>query len=109
MDILGHLTGRLLKRRNPYEIDVEAILKEAAKFGVALELNADPQRLDIDEEICRRAKDYGLKVAINSDAHHKNDLDLVQYGISIARRGWLEKEDILNACPREELFSILEE
>ncbi|CFX54999.1 DNA-directed DNA polymerase X [Syntrophomonas zehnderi OL-4] len=96
VDIIGHLTGRLLKRRPGYEFDLDKILEESARNHKILEINSHPDRLDVDEDIARRAKDMGIKIAINSDAHHKNELSIIQFGIITARRGWLEKEDIIN-------------
>lgn len=101
VDIIGHLTGRLLNRRPPYEIDLEKVLDTAAKSNVILEINSHPDRLDIDAEVARQARDMGIKIAINSDAHHKNDLRLVRYGIINARRGWLQKEDVVNTWTKE--------
>lgn len=103
VDMIGHLSGRLLNRRPAYELDVEKILEEAAKHKVVLEINSHPDRLDIDAELARKAKEYGIKVAINSDAHHKNDLHLAKYGVLNARRGWLEKKDIINCLSRQEI------
>ncbi|MGS0764793.1 DNA polymerase/3'-5' exonuclease PolX [Syntrophomonas curvata] len=103
VDIIGHLTGRLLSRRSGYEIAVEEIIEVCARCNTALEINSHPDRLDIDENIARTAKEHGVKVAINSDAHHKKELDFINYGVITARRGWLEAKDILNALNRDEL------
>lgn len=108
VDIVGHLTGRLLNRRSAYELDIDKILETAAKNKVVLEINSHPDRLDIDEFIARRVKEYGIKVAINSDAHHKGDLHFVRYGVLNARRGWLEREDVVNTWSLEELLSYFE-
>ena len=99
VDAIGHLTGRLLGRREAYDVDVEAVLKAAARTGTALELNANPLRLDITDQVCRRAKEVGAKVVINTDAHSIEDLSLMRFGIATAQRGWLEKSDILNTRP----------
>lgn len=109
VNIIGHLTGRLLNRRGPYEVDLPRILEAAAKHNVALEINSHPDRLDIDEFTARKVKDYGVKVAINSDAHHYNDLYMVDYGILTARRGWLEAEDIINCWDLLRLLTFLKE
>ncbi len=106
-NIMGHLTGRLLNRRPGYEINIEPILDAALKNKVALEINSHPDRLDIDAEIARQAKEYGVKIAINSDAHHIQDLSLVQYGITNARRGWLEPEDVINTWDKDKLTRFL--
>jgi len=103
VDMIGHMSGRLLNRRPAYELDVDRILEEAAKNQVILEINSHPDRLDIDAEIARKAKDYGIKVSINSDGHHKNDLKLVRYGVLNARRGWLEKKDVINCLSLQEI------
>ncbi len=105
--IIGHLTGRLLNRRSGYELNLEPILEAAAKFQVALEINSHPDRLDIDEDTARQAKDMGIKVAINSDAHHREDLKLIYYGLLNARRGWLQPEDVLNTLEYDSLIAHL--
>jgi DNA polymerase (family 10) len=107
VNIIGHLSGRLLNRRSGYEIDVERILEEAALNHVALEINSHPDRLDIDEDTARKAKSMGIKIAINSDAHDKNELKLQMYGIINARRGWLEKDDIINTWDKQRLMQFL--
>jgi len=104
VDMIGHMSGRLLNRRPAYELDVDRILEEAANNQVVLEINSHPDRLDIDAEIARKAKEYGIKVSVNSDGHHKNDLNLVRYGILNARRGWLEKTDVINCLSRQEIM-----
>jgi DNA polymerase (family X) len=103
VDMIGHLSGRLLNRRPAYELDMERVLEEAAKHQVILEINSHPDRLDVDAEVALKAKEYGIKISINSDAHHKNDLKLVKYGVLNARRGWLEKKDIINCKTRKEI------
>jgi DNA polymerase (family X) len=95
-NILGHATGRLIKSRPPYPIDMEKILKAAAERGCFIELNAQPYRLDINDSYCQLAKDLGVKVAISSDAHSIRELDYMQLGIFQGRRGWLEKNDVIN-------------
>jgi DNA polymerase (family 10) len=96
VDILAHPTGRILNRRRPFDLDVDAILEAAAELDVAVELNAHPQRLDLHDGHLRRARELGVKVAINTDAHSVQDLALMSYGVDQARRGWLEKGDVLN-------------
>jgi len=102
VDILAHPTGRILNRRRPFEMDVEAVLQAAAELQVAVELNAHPSRLDLHDGHVRRAKELGVMVAINTDAHSPRDLALMGYGIDQARRGWLEPGDVLNAMTLEE-------
>jgi DNA polymerase (family 10) len=94
--MLGHATGRLLLRRDSYKVDLEAVLQAAAKHETLIEINAHPQRLDIDWIQCKRAKALGVRLVINPDAHSVSDLAYVRYGIDVARRGWLEKKDIFN-------------
>ena len=109
VDIIGHLSGRLLNRRPAYELDFDRVLEIAAKNQVILEINSHPDRLDIDAVLARRASKYGIKIAINSDAHHKEDLNFVKYGVLNARRGWLEKGDIVNTWTRDELTKYIKE
>ena len=107
VDIIGHLTGRLLNRRSGYELNLEPVLQAAAQNQVALEINSHPDRLDIDEHISRQARELGIKIAINSDAHHGEDLKLLHYGILSARRGWLQPEDVLNTMDYDSLVTHL--
>jgi DNA polymerase (family X) len=99
--IIGHPTGRLLLRRDAYQFDVDAVLKAAAERRVAMELNAYPDRLDLCDRHLRLAKQYGVKIVINTDSHHTSHLDKIHYGILQARRAWLTKEDVLNTLPVE--------
>ena len=96
LSIVGHLTGRLLLAREPYEIDQEVVLQAASRFGVAMELNANPNRLDLDWTVLREAKRLGVLVAINPDAHDAGGISDVYVGVGIARKGWLEPKDVLN-------------
>ena len=105
--ILGHPTGRLLNRREPYDLDVEAVLEAALEHGVAVELNAHPRRLDLDDRYVRRAKEMGVTVVINTDAHSVEGLDLLSYGLDQARRGWLSPEDVLNCRSASEVEAWL--
>lgn len=107
VNIIGHLTGRLLGRRPGYELDVDRILEACAANQVALEINAHPDRLDIDERTARKAARLGVKMAVNSDAHDVIDLQLLEYGIINARRGWLTKNDIINCWELDRLRSFL--
>ncbi|MDX1624785.1 MAG: DNA polymerase/3'-5' exonuclease PolX [Gemmatimonadota bacterium] len=108
VDVLAHPTGRILNRRHPYEIDVEAVLHAAAERDVAVELNAQPDRLDLNDVQVRRAKELGVKVAIDTDAHSVAGLRYVEYGVEQARRGWLEAGDVLNAMSADELRAWLD-
>jgi DNA polymerase (family 10) len=101
LTILGHPTGRLLLTREGYSIDMTAVIEKAAETGTAIELNADPQRLDIDWRSCRVARDRGVTVEIGPDAHSTRGLDNIAIGIGIARKGWLESGDVLNTRDAE--------
>ena len=107
VDIIGHLSGRLLNRRYGYELDILRIIEAAAEYKTILEINAHPDRLDIDEETARLAKGYGVKMVINTDAHHRVDLSLMRYGVMNARRGWLEPADVVNTWNKDRLFEYL--
>ncbi len=108
VDILAHPTGRLLNRREPFALDVEAVLQAAAELDVAVELNANPNRLDLNDAYVRRARDLGVKVVISTDAHSPAGLDNMRYGVDQARRGWLEARDVLNTWPGADLRRWLE-
>ncbi len=101
LSIIGHPTGRLLLSRDPYPIDMEAVIAKAAATGVAIEINADPHRLDIDWRLLRQARDAGIPISIGADAHNLPGLRNILYGIGIARKGWLTKGDVLNSRPVE--------
>jgi DNA polymerase (family 10) len=94
--MLGHATGRLLLRRDGYAVDLDAVLQEASKHKKMIEINAHPMRLDLDWIHCKRAKALGIKLVINPDAHSTSDLAYYRYGVDVARRGWLEREDVFN-------------
>jgi DNA polymerase (family 10) len=96
LTILAHPTGRLLLSREPYALDVQAVLEKAANVGVSVELNADPHRLDLDWRYCRQAKELGVTIEIGPDAHSVAGLDNVHFGIGLARKAWLEAGEILN-------------
>ncbi len=101
--MLAHPTGRLLLEREPYPVDMSEVIKAAADFGVAIEINAHPLRLDLDWRLCKFAKDEGVKIAINPDAHNINELNYVDLGVGIARKGWLEKKDVINTMCLSEM------
>jgi DNA polymerase (family 10) len=96
VDILAHPTERLINKREPMAVDLEAVLQAAKAHDVAVELNAQPERLDLNDLQVYRARELGVKVAINSDAHSTENLRFMQYGVDQARRGWLQKRDVLN-------------
>jgi DNA polymerase (family 10) len=105
--ILGHPSGRLINEREPYAVDLSAVIRNARGRGCFLELNANPQRLDLTDTYCQMAKEAGVLVAVNTDAHSVADFGQLAHGIGQARRGWLEKKDVLNARPLKELLMLL--
>lgn len=105
--IFAHPSGRLLTEREPYAVDIPRLIEHAAKRGCFMELNAHPLRLDLNDIHCRFARDHGVLVSIDTDAHSVADLDNVRFGIGQARRGWLEKKDVLNARPLKDLMPLL--
>ena len=105
--ILAHPSGRLIGERAAYDVDMLAVVRKAKRRGVFLELNAHPDRLDLTDVHCRMARDEGVLVAISSDAHGVDGFEALRYGVGQARRGWLEKKDVLNARPLAELRRLL--
>jgi DNA polymerase (family 10) len=107
VDIISHPTGRIIKRRQEYEIVFEKILQVAQATGTILEINSYPERLDLGDVNILAAKQAGVKMVINTDAHHLDQLRFIKFGIAQARRGWAEKGDIVNAWPAAELLGRL--
>ncbi|MBC7324814.1 MAG: PHP domain-containing protein, partial [Moorella sp. (in: Bacteria)] len=107
VDILGHPTGRMLGRRRPYAINVARIIELAAETGTILEINASPDRLDLNDTAARLAKEYHVPLAINTDAHDPTRLADMEYGVLTARRGWLAAEDVVNTWELERLLGRL--
>jgi len=105
--IIGHPTGRLLLRRDPLDYDMEKVLAACAKHGVAMECNSYPDRLDLKEVYLRMCKERGVKVVISTDSHNTTNLSQIRYGVTMARRGWLEKKDVINTLPVEEFLKAL--
>ena len=105
--ILAHPSGRLIGRREPYEVDMLRIIRKARERRCFLEINAHPERLDLTDIHCRMAKEEGVLLAVNTDAHSMLDLENARFGIGQARRGWLEKTDVLNTRPYAELRKLL--
>lgn len=105
--ILAHPTGRLLEQREPYDVDMLRIIRKAKSRGCYLELNAHPERLDLLDTQCQMAKEEGVLISINSDAHSTLDLDNLRFGVGQARRGWLEKKDVLNTRTLTALRALL--
>jgi DNA polymerase (family 10) len=103
VDILAHPTGRQINKREPFALDVEAVLEAAAELSVAVELNANPRRLDLKDTHVQRAKELGVPVVISTDAHYVSELDNMRFGVDQARRGWLEASDVLNTKSRRQL------
>jgi DNA polymerase (family 10) len=106
--VIGHPTTRLLGKRPPVEADFDAVFDAAARTGTALEINSFPDRLDLPDELILRAKRYGVKFAVNTDAHATGHLDYLRYGIGTAQRGWLTAEDVINTWPLAKLRSFID-
>lgn len=107
VDIIGHPTGRIINQREPSDMDFHAVLEAAARAGTALEINAHPSRLDLNDVNARAAKEMGVQMSINSDAHDAGQLLNMKYGINVARRAWLEKKDLINAMDLKDLIQFL--
>jgi len=107
VDIIGHPTGRLIPDREGADLDMEAVFSAAAESGVALEISAHPERLDLNDIHARRAIELGILLSINTDAHSPGELDLMHFGVSTARRGWVEPGDVINTWETEKLLSWL--
>jgi DNA polymerase (family X) len=107
VNLLSHPTGRLIGKREPYEVDIEKIIKTAKETGTYLEVNSFPDRLDLSDVHCRRAKEAGVRLAINTDSHAISQLKLIKYGIMTARRGWIERGDVINTRPLAKLLKLL--
>jgi DNA polymerase (family 10) len=104
--VIGHPTGRLLGDRDPYDLDFDEIIKEAARTRTCLEVNSNFHRLDLNDIHCRKARDMGVHVIISTDSHNYEDLLNLPYGVATAQRGWIEKDRVLNAWPVEEMLSF---
>ncbi len=105
--ILGHPTGRLIDERKAYEANMERIVEAARDRGCFLEVNSQPDRMDLSDIHCKMAKDMGVKVAISTDAHNEHDLGALRFGLAQARRGWIERDDVLNALPWARLKRLI--
>jgi DNA polymerase (family X) len=105
--IIAHPTGRLLLRRDPFDYDMEKVLDACAKHGVAMECNSYPDRLDLKDVYLRMCKERGVKVVISTDAHTTTNLSFIRYGVTMARRGWLEKKNVINTLPTDEFLAAL--
>jgi DNA polymerase (family 10) len=109
VDILGHPTGRLIGSRPPTELDVERVLQACRETGTVVEINANPARLDLNDVYSRRAVELGCKLVINCDAHSEHDLELLEYGIATARRGWITAADVVNSRPLVEALALFKD
>ncbi|MCP8311912.1 MAG: DNA polymerase/3'-5' exonuclease PolX [Candidatus Methylarchaceae archaeon HK02M1] len=108
VNVIGHPTGRIINKREPYQIDLPKIFEAATELGVFMEINAFPNRLDLSDSNCFKSRDYGTKVSIGTDAHHKDHLRYMELGVATARRGWLEKKDVINTLDLRKLKKLLE-
>lgn len=106
-NILGHPTGRLINERPPYEVDLERLMDAAVERGCFMEINANPDRLDLSDRFCKMAKDKNLRLAVSTDAHSTTDLDFIRFGVDQARRGWLTADDVLNTRSWNQLKKML--
>ena len=102
VNVIGHPTTRLLGRRPPIDFDVDAVFKAAARTHTALEINAFPDRLDLNDELVRRAREHGVVFAIDTDSHAVPHLDYIRYGIAVAQRGWISADEVINTWPLDE-------
>ena len=107
VDIIGHPTGRLLLRREPYRLDVEQLIDAAANCGVALEINSQVHRLDLNDAHAKLARERGVSLVVSTDAHAPEDLALIEWGAMVARRAWLEPSHVLNTLPVDEFRARL--
>jgi len=107
VDILAHPTGRLLARRPGYEVDIDTVIREAARTGTALEINSYPDRLDLRDEHARAARDAGVMISVSTDSHSPEELPNIEYGVWVARRAWLEPGNVVNAMGYDELIEWL--
>jgi DNA polymerase (family 10) len=107
LTILGHPTGRMINERQPYDFDMDAILREAKKSDSYIEINSQPFRLDLSDTYCKAAKEMGIKFSIATDAHTEEDLKLMRHGIGQARRGWIEANDVINTGTRRQLKRLI--
>ena len=105
--ILAHPTGRLILEREPFKINLQEVIRAAIDQGVALEINAYPDRLDLRDADARMARDMGARLAISTDAHSTQQLELMKYGVFTARRGWIEAQDVINTYPLEQMLRFL--
>jgi DNA polymerase (family 10) len=108
VNFLAHPTGRLIGKRDPYEVDIDQIIDAAKTTDIFLEINSFPDRLDLDDVHAKQAKDHGVRFVLGTDAHSINHLDFIRFGVATARRGWLEKKDILNTFSIKEIEKLID-
>ncbi len=108
VDIIGHPRGQMIPDREPADLDMDAVFEAAAEHDVALEINANPHRLDLDDVHARRAAELGIKLTISTDAHRPEDFELMQYGVATARRGWVSAAQVVNTCPLDKVMRWVE-
>ena len=106
VDVIAHLTGRVIGRREEYKIDFDKILRVAKETGTILEINANPTRLDLKDADIKKAKEFGVKMIIGSDAHQNEQMGYMKFGVWQARRGWAEKKDIVNTMSFEKISAF---
>jgi DNA polymerase (family 10) len=109
VNIIGHPTGRILLSREGYTLDMEAVIDAAIERNVCIEINAHPSRFDMDWRLVKRARDKGMKIPIDSDAHAVAGFNVMRYGIGIARKGWLSADDVLNVMNAEEILKFFKQ
>jgi DNA polymerase (family 10) len=107
VDIIGHLTGRMILKRSGYPVDIDAIVDAAARNGVALEINSQVYRLDVNDVNARLARQHGVDIVISSDSHSRDAFAVLAWGITVARRAWLQRADVLNTLPFDQFRSKL--
>jgi len=106
-NVIAHPTGRMIEERQPYDVDMELMMEAAKENGCFLELNANPNRLDLNDVYCKMAKEMGVKISVSTDAHSTSGLGNMRFGIGQARRGWLEKKDVINTRTLKQLKKLL--
>ena len=109
VDIIAHPTGRLIGKRDGYEVDMDLLIELAKETNTVLELNANPNRLDLSAANIRKAQDAGVKIAINTDAHRMETLDHMSIGVSTAKKGWIKTASVINTWNKDELLAFLRE
>ena len=102
--IIAHPSGRLLGARDPYEVEMDELMEAAKRNGKVLEINATFDRLDLDDIHCKKAKEMGIRLAIGTDSHHLDQMWMMSLGVAVARRGWLQTQDVLNTLSLKELL-----